>query len=143
MHIGISVITHEGQNIWENGMGQNVLFLARLLQRIDFVESVVLVDVGALHVMPPQVDIAAMGLALVRAHEVTDSLDVVIEMAGALPPEWLALFRACGGRAVYMCVGQPYVGMIEPIVFGDQGSFPTPSAATKCGCCPKTRSLRP
>ena len=44
MRIGISVLTHAGQNIWENGMGQNVLFLARLLQRIGFVESVTLID---------------------------------------------------------------------------------------------------
>ena len=65
MRIGISVITHAGQNIWENGMGQNVLFLARLLQRIEFVESVTLVDVGDQQTMPPQVDLAAMGLSLV------------------------------------------------------------------------------
>ena len=98
MRVGISVLTHAGQNIWENGMGQNVLFLAQLLQRIEFVESVTLVDAGDQPHMPPQVDLAARGLALARARELTDALDVVIEMAGALDVQWLSYFRACGGR---------------------------------------------
>ncbi|MDM0113023.1 DUF2827 domain-containing protein [Variovorax sp. J22R133] len=123
MRIGISVITHTGQNIWENGMGQNVLFLAQLLQRIPFVERVQLIDVGDQNALPPQVDIQALGLELVRAQAVTHTLDVVIEMAGALSPEWLLYFRACGGKAAYMCVGQPQVGLAEPIIFTDKATF--------------------
>lgn len=123
MRIGISVITHEGQNIWENGMGQNVLFLARLLKQVEFVQQVVLVDVGDQDSLPPQVDLNALGLALARPQAVTDTLDVVIEMAGALPAEWLAYFRACGAKAVYMCVGQPHAGLAEPILFTDKATF--------------------
>ena len=143
MRIGISVITHAGQNIWENGMGQNVLFVAQLLRRIDFVESVVLVDVGDQQTMPPQVDIAAMGLSLARAGELIDAIDVVIELAGALHPEWLAYFRACGGRAVYMCVGQPYVGTAEPILFTDKGSFPRHDRCDEVWLLPKDAAFLP
>lgn len=143
MRIGISVITHAGHNIWENGMGQNVLFLAQLLQRIEFVESVRLVDVGDQQAMPPQVDIGAMGLSLARAHELTDAIDVVIELAGALHPEWLAYFRACGGRAVYLCVGQPYVGMAEPILFTDKGSFPRADRCDEVWVLPKDAPFTP
>ncbi len=143
MRIGISVITHQGQNIWENGMGQNVLFLAQLLQRIGFVESVLLVDAGDQRAMPPQVDLAAMGLSLAHAPELTDSIDVVIEMAGALHPEWLAYFRACGGRAVYLCVGQPYVGMAEPILFTDKGHFPPPDRCDEVWVLPKDATFIP
>lgn len=143
MRIGISVISHEGQNIWENGMGQNVLFLALLLQRVPFVESVVLIDVGAPHVMPPQVDLAAMGLSLVRAQDVTLSIDVAIELAGALPVEWLAYFRACGGRVVYMCVGQPFVGLIEPMVFSDKGSFHRADRCDEVWLLPKDETFLP
>lgn len=143
MRIGISVITHEGQNIWENGMGQNVLFLAQLLQRIDFVESVTLLDAGDQQAMPPQVDMAALGLTLARPSERTYELDVVIELAGALDPQWLARFRACGGRVVYMCVGQPFVGLAEPILFGDKGHFPLPQRCDEVWLLPKDEAFVP
>ncbi|MBS0343157.1 MAG: DUF2827 domain-containing protein [Proteobacteria bacterium] len=122
MRVGISVITHAGQNIWENGMGQNVLFLAQLLQRVQFVERVVLLEVGDQGRLPPQVDTAALGLQLLRPEQATDAIDVAIEMAGALPAEWLAYFRACGGKAAYLCVGQPHAGLAEPILFTDRSS---------------------
>lgn len=143
MRIGISVLTHAGQNIWENGMGQNVLFLARLLQRIEFVESVTLVDAGDQSGMPPQVDLAAMGLAFGRARELTDALDVVIEMAGALDVQWLSYFRACGGRVVFHCVGQPFAALAEPIVFTDKGHFSRPDRCDEVWLLPKDATFAP
>lgn len=143
MRIGISVLTHAGQNIWENGIGQNVLFLARLLQRIEFVESVVLVDAGDQQGMPPQVDLAAMGLSLGRARDLTDALDVVIEMAGALDVQWLSYFRACGGRVVYHCVGQPFVALAEPVVFTDKGHFSSYDRCDEVWLLPKDAAFAP
>lgn len=143
MRIGISVLTHAGQNIWENGMGQNVLFLARLLQRIGFVESVTLIDAGDQPSMPPQVDLAAMGLAFGRARELTDALDVVIEMAGALDVQWLSYFRACGGRVVFHCVGQPFAALAEPIVFTDKGHFSKPERCDEVWLLPKDEAFAP
>ncbi|MGJ7532406.1 MULTISPECIES: DUF2827 family protein [unclassified Variovorax] len=143
MRIGISVLTHAGQNIWENGMGQNVLFLARLLQRIGFVESVTLIDAGDQPNMPPQVDLAAMGLTFGRARELTDALDVVIEMAGALDVQWLSYFRACGGRVVFHCVGQPFAALAEPIVFTDKGHFSKPDRCDEVWLLPKDEVFTP
>ncbi|MFM9921709.1 DUF2827 domain-containing protein [Variovorax sp. H27-G14] len=143
MRIGISVLTHAGQNIWENGIGQNVLFLARLLQRIGFVESVTLVDAGDQQAMPPQVDPAALGLGFGRARELTGALDVVIEMAGALDVQWLSYFRACGGRVVFHCVGQPFVSLAEPIVFTDKGHFSPPERCDEVWLLPKDEVFTP
>jgi hypothetical protein len=143
MRIGISVLTHAGQNIWENGMGQNVLFLARLLQRIGFVESVTLVDAGDQPHMPPQVDIAAVGLGFGRARDLSDALDVVIEMAGALDVQWLSYFRACGGRVAFHCVGQPFVALAEPIVFTDKGHFGKPGRCDEVWLLPKDEAFMP
>ncbi|RYF34327.1 MAG: DUF2827 domain-containing protein [Comamonadaceae bacterium] len=123
MRIGISVITHEGQNIWENGMGQNVVFLAQLFRRLPFVTSVVLLDVGDQKVMPPQVDVAALGIQLMSVHQATDAVDVIFEMAGVLDSQWLALMRARGKKVVYYCCGQPYVGLIESAVFDRPGGY--------------------
>ena len=123
MRIGISVITHEGQNIWENGMGQNVVFLARLFRRLPFVRSVVLLDMGNQHAMPQQVDMAAMGVQLMPARQATDAVDVIFEMAGVLDPQWLALMRARGKKVVNYCCGQPYVGLIEGALFDRPGGY--------------------
>ncbi|MES2250748.1 MAG: DUF2827 domain-containing protein [Pseudomonadota bacterium] len=143
MRIGISVLSHAGQNIWENGMGQNVLFLARLLQRIEFVESVTLIDAGDQQAMPPQVDLSAMGLTLGRARELTDALDVVIEMAGALDLQWLSYFRACGGRVAFHGVGQPFVALAEPIIFADQGHFGATDRCDEIWLLPKDAGFAP
>lgn len=121
MRIGISVLSHEGQNIWENGLGQNVFFLAQLLQRLPFVSKVLLIDVGDQTSMPPQVESAAFGFARVPRQEATDLVDVVIEMAGALDPQWLRLLRARGKKVVYLCCGQPYAALVEPSVFDKVG----------------------
>lgn len=123
MRIGISVITHSGQNIWENGLGQNVIFLARLFQRLPFVSSVVLLDVGDQSAMPQQVDTGGMGLRLLRAEQAGDEVDVIVEMAGALPPQWLALQRARGKKVVYYCAGQPFAGLVESSVFDKPSHF--------------------
>ncbi|QBQ99279.1 DUF2827 domain-containing protein [Paraburkholderia pallida] len=117
MRIGISVLSHAGQNIWQNGLGQNVIFVAQAFQRLPFVESVVLIDVGSERQLPQQVDDIAPGLALLTQREATDAVDVVIEMAGALDNAWLDLMRARGRKVVYYCCGQPYVGLVEPAVF--------------------------
>ena len=129
MRIGISVLTHAGQNIWENGLGQNVIFLAQSFQKLPFVQSVVLLNGGDQSTMPPQVNLDALGLRMMSAHEATDHIDLAIEMAGALDVKWLDYLRAQGKKVVWYCAGQPYVGLIEPSVFERPGFF---SRADRC-----------
>ncbi|MFS2033079.1 DUF2827 domain-containing protein [Polaromonas sp. CT11-55] len=129
MRIGISVLTHAGQNIWENGLGQNVIFLAQSFQKLPFVQSVVLLNGGDQSTMPPQVNMDALGLRMMSAHEATDHIDLAIEMAGALDVKWLDYLRAQGKKVVWYCAGQPYVGLIEPSVFDRPGFF---SRADRC-----------
>ncbi|KWA08215.1 DUF2827 domain-containing protein [Burkholderia territorii] len=137
MRIGISVISHEGQNIWENGLGQNVMFLASLFQRLPFVQSVLLIDVGDQGAMPPQVDLAAYNLRIVHTSEATDLVDVIVEMAGALDVQWLDLMRARGKKVVSYCCGQPYVGLIESVLFGKPGHAPRPDRCDEVWILPK------
>jgi hypothetical protein len=123
MRIGISVLTHAGQNIWENGLGQNVLFLAQTFRKIPFVQSVDLVNCGDQSSAPPQVDLGAFGLRLISPSDASSLLDVCIEMSGGLDVRWLDHFRAQGKTAIWFSVGQPYVGLIEPTVFDKPGFF--------------------
>lgn len=137
MRIGISVISRAGQNIWENGLGQNVFFLAKLLQRLPFVQSVVLVDVGDQTALAPQVDVQAAGLTLIKQHDATDAVDLVIEMAGGLDPKWVSLMRARGKRVVFLCCGQPYAALIEPSVFQKSGNVPDGSGRDEIWLLPE------
>ena len=143
MRIGISVASHEGQNIWENGLGQNVIFLARSLQKLPMVREVRLVDVGNQGCMPPQVDLQAMDLGLVTQREATDLVDVVIEAAGALDPKWLGLMRARGKKVVYFCAGQPYSGLIEPSIFDKAARFGPAERCDEVWLTPKYTEFQP
>jgi hypothetical protein len=122
MRIGISVITHQGQNIWQNGLGQNIVFLARMFQQLPFVRAVSLIDVGDQGTLPTQVDTAALGLPVMTQREATDQVDVIIEMGGALDTQWLNLMRARGKKVVYYCCGHPFAALAEPPVF-DKPSY--------------------
>lgn len=121
MRVGISVLTHAGQSIWENGLGQNVWFLAELMGQLPFVEEVILLDSGDQAELPPEVDHGSRPLRLMRPREATTLLDVVIEMSGGLDVEWLDYMRARGAKVVFHCCGQPYAAMIEPVIFGKPG----------------------
>lgn len=118
MRIGISVLTHAGQNIWENGLGQNVFFLARLFRSLPFVEDVVLLDCGDQAAMPAEAGPAATEFPILKPRDATDRIDVAVELAGGLDVEWLDYIRALGKRVVFHACGQPYVGLVEPTVFG-------------------------
>ncbi|WP_040051989.1 DUF2827 domain-containing protein [Caballeronia concitans] len=126
MRIGISMASYEGQSIWSNGMGQNIVFLAELFQRLPFVASVDLIDVGALAAMPQEVDVAGKKLRVMTMREATDAVDVVIELGGALDVGWLDLMRARGRKVAFYVVGQPYLGLTEAAVFEKPGHMPRP-----------------
>jgi hypothetical protein len=143
MRIGISVLSHAGQNIWQNGIGQNVIFLAQLFRRLPFVRSVVLIDVGSEKQLPAAVDEVANGLAIVTQREATDHVDVIVEMAGALDNAWLDLMRARGRKVVYYCCGQPYVGLVEPAVFDRQVHVSRPDRCDEVWLLPKDRLCEP
>jgi hypothetical protein len=129
MRIGISVFSRAAQSIREYGLGQNVIFLARLFSKLAFVEEVVLLDCDDRGHLPDQVRASGfLPWRLVCPRDATGLLDVVVEMGGALDPEWLDYERALGTRVVFHCCGQPYVGLAEPYVFSRGG----PSARAAC-----------
>jgi hypothetical protein len=143
MRIGISVLTHEGQNIWENGLGQNVFFLAQLLRSLPVVTDVILLNCGDQGALPVEAEQAAFGLPLVPMRAATDRIDVAIEMGGGLDIEWVDYLCALGKKVVFMCCGQPYVGLIEPTVFRKRGFFSRAQRCDEVWILPKDRSLVP
>jgi Protein of unknown function (DUF2827) len=143
MRIGISVLSRAGQSIWQNGLGQNVVFLAQLFQRLPFVESVMLIDVGSEGALPPEVNAVSGGLRVVSQSEATDLVDVVFEAAGNLDNKWLDLMRRRGCKVVFYCCGQPYVGLVEPAVFERPVYASRPDRCDEVWLFQKDRSLIP
>ncbi len=143
MRIGISVLTHEGQNIWANGLGQNVFHLARLMRALPFVQDVILINCGDRPAFSVEAAPGVTEFALVTPQEATERLDVVIEMSGGLNVEWLDLMRARGAKVVFHICGQPYAALVEPTVFGVSGYFSRPDRCDAVWVLPKDRPFIP
>jgi hypothetical protein len=139
MRIGISVLTREGQSIWQNGLGQNVVFLAQLFRRLPFVESVLLIDVGAQAGLSNEVEAVCGGLRTATLAQAADAVDVIVEMEGALDNRWLDLMRSRGRKVVYYCCGQPYVAMVEPSIFSRPVAPTRPDRCDEVWLLPKDR----
>ncbi|WP_175892807.1 DUF2827 family protein [Burkholderia cepacia] len=143
MRIGISLATRAGQTIWDNGLGQNVFFLAKLLRASPAVQDVVLLNCGSEPQLPDDIRALLPDLKLLPVKEATELIDVAIEMSGGLDVEWLDYLRARGKRVVYFCCGQPYVGLIEPSVFKRGAYFSRSDRCDEIWILPKDRVFRP
>lgn len=143
MRVGISILTHEGQSVWENGLGQNVYFLAQLLRASPAVTDVLLINCGNQSSLPAEAEPLLGGLRLVPAREATHLIDVAIEMSGGLDVEWLDYIRALGKKVVFLCCGQPYVGLIESTIFKHRGYFSRAQRCDEVWVLPKDRTFVP
>ena len=143
MKIAITVITHEGQSLWSNGIGQNVLHLAHLLETIPFVESVMLLNCGDQRQFVPDAGVLFDQFPLVQFADIKDSVDVIIEMSGAIDPAWGHHIRSRGGRTVYMICGQPYSGLVEPTTFNKPSFFGRADRCDEIWVLPKDSAFVP
>lgn len=143
MQVAITVITHEGQSLWSNGIGQNVLHLAHLLDTIPFVESVVLLNCGNQTKFVPDAGVLFDQFPLVHFADIKDSVDVIVEMSGAIDPAWGHHIRPRGGRTAYMICGQPYSGLVEPTTFNKPSFFGRADRCDEIWVLPKDSAFVP
>lgn len=119
LKVGITVAggdLNEQASMWSYGIGQNVAYLAFVLQRLADVESVVLVA------GPPGGDnvLGTMfGLPVVQLKDALDSLDLIIELGSrAVYPDEAARLRRRGGRLVSYMAGNAVVSNFEALAIG-------------------------
>ncbi|WP_407973146.1 DUF2827 family protein (plasmid) [Burkholderia pyrrocinia] len=143
MRIGISYLIRSDRSIWENGLGQNIVFLANLLLRLPFVDAVVLIGVGELDALSPGGDPILGGLPVVTMRDATEQLDVVIEMGAVLDARWLDLMRARGKKVVYHCCGQPYMTLAESTIFRREAPSSRPDRCDEVWYLPKDAAFAP
>jgi len=119
LRVGISLFVRKGtQSLWENGIFQNCLFLAMLLQRSPIVGEVVLVAGGGNgDASDARAFLQESPVPVIDMAEAMPRLDLMIEMSAQLDKQWVIDFRARGGKIVSMRVGNDYVIDIERMVF--------------------------
>lgn len=115
--VGISLFARDGQAIWENGIHQNIAFLAMMLKRSDRVGPVYFLNGGDAKALPAGLDLDGLDVPLVNPADVTHDIDVVIEMGAQLPVEWLRHVKALGAKLVACYVGHTYSGLAETPIF--------------------------
>ncbi|MDF7675208.1 DUF2827 domain-containing protein [Neisseriaceae bacterium ESL0693] len=119
LRIGISLFVRKGgQSMWENGIFQNCIFLAMLLQKSPIVEDVVLV-IGGGDAEEQEISdfLKDSPVPYIDMETAAAKLDVMIEMSAQLDQAWVVNFKAKGGKVVSMRVGNDYVIDIERMIF--------------------------
>ncbi|RQS52771.1 DUF2827 domain-containing protein [Burkholderia sp. Bp8986] len=117
--VGITIFLRTGQqSIWENGIVQNVYFLAMLLRRSPLVDEVYLINGGDGSPAEATSFLALSPAPVIDLDVAREKLDVVIELSAQLDPDWARGFRDRGGRVIGMRVANDYVIDIERMMFG-------------------------
>jgi hypothetical protein len=119
LKIGLSAVAVQAnliESFWANGITQNLVFLALLLQRVRNVAEVFVVpmpDSGEPH-HPSE----AFGLRQMRLADATRELDVLIEVGVRVPTDAVVPFQAKGGKVVSYVAGNSFVMNLEALASG-------------------------
>ena len=122
LSIGISIAPVEQFTIWSSGHNQNIAFLLQLLMRSPVVERLCLLNAGLLDALPSSMAFDRLPIPLVRPHEVTHDIDLVIEMGALLSDDWLGRVKALGAKVVTFLVGNTFAGNMQAMLFGRDGA---------------------
>jgi hypothetical protein len=119
LRVGVTIHIRDGhQSIWENGIFQNCVFLVQLFNLSPEVEKAVLVNGSGAKEVHPSMMFNQVGVEMIDLPAALETLDVIIEMSSQVPEDWLAKFRARGGRIAWMRCGNDYVIDIERAMYG-------------------------
>lgn len=117
INVGISIFSVKDAHLWSNGINMNLAFLVQLLQTSSIVGKVYLLNGGDYDFIPEELSFDDINAPLVRPHEVTFDLDLVIEMGAQLPTDWLKRVSMLGVKLVSFLVGHTYAGSAEGPIF--------------------------
>jgi hypothetical protein len=118
LRIGITLgLQHAAEELWNNGIKQNAVFLMEALKRCPQVASVGMVNMTAVPITP------SLGWDLSRwpvfaFADVKDDLDLLIELGGQVGPAETEHIKARGTRLVSYCCGSEYVAAAQSVLFG-------------------------
>lgn len=116
LKVGISAVAVQEDvvgSFWTNGMTQNLIFLALLLQRVRSVEEVFVVPYP--DDSRPHAPSEAFGLRQITLTDAVEKLDVLIEVGMRIPAESVEAFQRRGGKFVSYVAGNSFVMNLEAL----------------------------
>lgn len=115
--------------------------LACVLEAIGFVEAVLAVDTGGNEA--DEASLFAHRGATIRLADADAAIDVLIVTPGVIAAEWLACFRARGGRVVLVDPGSSHARLIETTLFDVPVAFSGAEPCDTVWLCGEARSSAP
>jgi Protein of unknown function (DUF2827) len=117
LRIGITIgLRTPNESLWVNGIKQNVLYLAKMLQASPRKHRVTLVNTTDIRIE----DGVAWDTKTFPTRSILDmkdDLDVVIELGGQMPDNLVTYLKQRGVKIVSYCCGPEYVQISEAIIF--------------------------
>lgn len=118
LRVGVTIAIRDGgQSVWENGIFQNCILLVQMFKQMPEVAEAVLIHGPGITEIPAGLMLAETGTEIVNWDQAMETLDVVVEMSDQLAEDWVAKFRAKGGRYVAMKVGNEYFIDVERSIY--------------------------
>lgn len=116
LRIGITIgLNSPGESLWTNGIKQNAVYLAEALRHVPAVASVHLVNTTDVRLAGAPWDLARW--PTVAFQDAKDSLDILIELGGAVGDERTSYLKQRGTRLVSYCCGVEYVMAMQSMLF--------------------------
>lgn len=117
LRIGITIGLHApDESLWINGIKQNAIFLAKLLQNSPLGHEVVLLNTTSIPITDRLPwDVGALPTAPFADR--CDGLDILIELGGQIGPDQSARIKAQGTKLVSYSCGSEYVQNMEAMIF--------------------------
>lgn len=115
--VGLSAIAGQEDvhgHMWTNGMTQNLVYLALLMQRLRAVAEVFVVPYPYDQV--PHQPSVAFGFRQMTMEDATQHLDIFIEVGTRIPIENVTRIQARGGKVVSYVAGNSFVMSLEAVV---------------------------
>jgi len=117
--IGLSAIAVQSDthgSYWSNGMTQNLIYLAMLMQRIPVVDQVYVVPIpDSTEKHAPS---GSFGLRQISLADAVATVDVLIEVGMKIPTQQALAFQERGGKLVSYVAGNSFVMNLEALASG-------------------------
>ncbi len=118
IRVGITLLVRKGaQSVWENGIFQNVFFLAQTLSASPHIAQASIVCCGDGNAEDRARFMADSPVPWIDEQQALQQLDVLIEMSSGMPDAWVNQFRARGSKLVVYAVGNDFAIDAERLAF--------------------------
>lgn len=117
LRIGVTIgLMSPNETLWNNGIKQNALFLAKLFRNSPFRHEVLLLNTTGVAISS-NIPWDLNSFPTRQFDEACDGLDVVIELGGQISGEQTARIKRQGSKLISYCCGPEYVQNIEAMIF--------------------------